>query len=451
MNFTNYLRRQIRNTLAKMRGGDPARAGLEDALESAKPQASKRRLLWIGDAVAATGFSRATHYILDVLRHDWDVHVLGINYHGDPHPYPYPIYPAAGFRQDVFGVKRSGKLISQLRPDITVVLNDPWNIPAYMKQAGNANLVGFVAVDGLNCRGAGMNGLLAAVFWTQFGLEQAQLGGFRGTAGVVPLGVDLEIYKPLDRGECRDQLGLPPKVRDGFIVGNINRNQPRKRLDLTMMYFAEWIRSRKIDDAYLYLHVAPTGEQGYEIDQLGRYLGILNKVIIAEPDIGMGVPESRLCQTYNAFDVQVSTTQGEGFGLTTLEGQACGIPQIAPDWAALGEIVADSALLVPCTSVACTPNNINAIGGIADREEFIECLDRVYREPAARADLRERGIENAGRDCYRWPHIGAAFGQLLEQALDPTRLTRVSDGGTQQAGGRGGDGAQNPQPRKEVS
>ncbi|KKL21897.1 hypothetical protein LCGC14_2440820, partial [marine sediment metagenome] len=93
----------------------------------------------------------------------------------------------------------------------------------------------------------------------------------------------------------------------------------------------------------------------------------------------------------------------------------------------------------------------NVIGGIADREEFVECLDRLYREPAARADLSRRGIENAGRDCYRWPQIGAAFGQLLEQALDPTRLTRVSDGSTQQAGGRGGDGAQDPPSRKTLS
>lgn len=408
---------------------------------------TKPRLLWIGDAVAATGFARATHYILDVLRERWDVHVLGINYFGDPHPYPYPILPARGYSGDVFGVKRSGKVISDLRPDVVVVLNDPWNIPAYMRQAGNANMIGFVAVDGLNCRGSEMNGLTAAVFWTKFGLEQAQIGGYRGLGAVVPLGVDQDIYRPMDKAKCRQRLGLPPKLADAFIVGNVNRNQPRKRLELTMMWFADWIRTNDINDAYLYLHVAPTGDQGYDVDQLGRYLGIIDKLIIAEPDIGRGVPEERLAQTYNTFDVQVTTTQGEGFGLTTLEGQACGVPQIVPDWAALPEVVNGSALLVPCPTIACTPNNINVIGGIPDRDEWIACLDRVYREPAVRADLSRRGIENAGRDCYRWRNIGEAFGRVIGQALDPTRLTRLGDGEAEgDAQGRGGDVAPAEEP-----
>lgn len=406
------------------------------------PSGARRRLLWIGDAVAATGFARATHYILDVLRHDWDVHVLGINYHGDPHDYPYPIWPARALRGDVFGVARTGRIINQLKPDVVVVLNDPWNIPAYVREAGNANVIAFLAVDGKNCRGSALNGILAAIFWTEFGVTEAQNGGYQGKAGVVPLGVDLDIYKPMDKAEVRKALGLPPKVRNGFIVGNVNRNQPRKRLDLTMMWFTDWVRDRKIDDAYLYLHVAPTGDQGIDVDQLGQYLGIMNRLIIAEPDIGMGVTEERLAQTYNAFDVQVTTTQGEGFGLTTLEGQACGIPQIVPDWAALGEICADSALLVPCTSLACTPNNINAIGGIADRTEFVACLDRVYREESLRADLRRRAIENAGRDCYRWPQIGAQMGRLIDQALQPIR-PRVGDGGEDQTERRGLDEAPN--------
>jgi glycosyltransferase involved in cell wall biosynthesis len=410
-------------------------------------ESKKGKLLWIGDAAVSTGFAKVTHGVLEELRHEWDISVLGINYTGDPHPYPFDIYPARelAFRDDAFGVSRSPRLITRLKPDLIVVLNDPWNVPAYMKKAGNCPVIASMAVDGLNCRSRQLNGLAHAVFWTEFGLEQARRGGYQGSASVIPLGVDLEVYKPADKAEARRLLGLPPKLQtEGYIVGNVNRNQPRKRLDLTIQYFAEWIRTKDIGDAYLYLHVAPTGDQGYDVSQLAQYYGVASRIIMSEPDIGQGVSEEMLAMTYSAFDCQITTSQGEGFGLTTLEGMACGVPQILPDWAALGEIFADAALLVPCTSTACTPNMINAIGGIADRWEFMECLDRLYRSEAAREDLRQRGIQLAARSCYRWPTIGQAFGRAIVEALDPTTLSRGALGGEDTAqGSRGrGDAAQ---------
>ncbi len=412
----------------------------------------QRRLLWVGDAVVSTGFSRITHGVCDVLQENWEVHVLGINYTGDPHEYPYAIWPARGGlrRADAFGVARTAILATQLKPDLIVALNDPWNIPAYMKKAGNCPVIASMAVDGLNCRGQDVNGLAHAIFWTEFGQQEAADGGYRGDSTVIPLGVDIEQFTPGDRRVARKALGLPPRLQEeGFIVGNINRNQPRKRLDLTIGYFAQWLRDHDVQDAYLYLHVAPTGDQGYDCNQLAKYYGIASRLIIAEPEIGMGATEEHMVNTYRAFDVQITTTQGEGFGLTTLEGMACGIPQIVPDWAALGEICQDSALLIPCSSVACTPNNINAIGGIADMMKFVECLDRLYRTPGERKELSDAGILLASKDCYRWPDIGRRYAEVIDVALDP--MGGVISVGEDEAGRLEGDGAQAETARQEVS
>ena len=416
----------------------------------------KGRLMWVGDAVAATGFAKATHGICDVLRHHWDVHVLGINYRGDPHDYPYPIWPAMGGWQrgmDAFGVNRLGPMASMLKPDVIVVLNDVWNIPAYLKKAGNCPVIAMCMVDGKNSRGDGLNGCLACVFVTDFGRDEAHRGGYQGVSATIPLGVDLETFEPRDRQASRKALGLPPKLqREGFIVGNVNRNQPRKRLDLTIQYFAEWVRANDVNDAYLYLHVAPTGDQGYDVNQLCKFYGIGSRLIIAEPEIGMGIDEDRLVDTYNAFDIQVSTSQGEGFGLTTLEGMACGVPQIVPDWAALAEICPGAALMVPCTTQACTPNNINAIGGIADREEFIACLDRLYREPAERDRLTAAGILLAAKPCYRWQAIGEAMVSVIDQAMSPAQHRSVTRGdeAEDQADGRRRDGGTPEEPGAPV-
>jgi glycosyltransferase involved in cell wall biosynthesis len=411
----------------------------------------RKRLLWVGDAACSTGFSRVTHHVLEVLREEWDVSVLGVNYYGDPHEYPYDIFPASRAGSDLFGFSRLGKVASKLRPDLIVALTDPWHVSRYLKEAGNCPLIASVMVDGENCRGTGLNGSLAAIFCTEFGIEQAKLGGYQGRAAVIPLGVELDIYKPMDRVHARKALGMPPGLHeDAFIVGNVNRNQPRKRLDLTLRYFTRWIREHNRDDAYLYLHVAPTADQGWDINQLAKYYGIASHLIYAEPDVFVGVPESALAAAYATFDCQITTTQGEGFGLTTLEGMACGVPQIVPDWSALGEIVEDAALRVPCTSTAATPQMINAIGGIADEVEFVACLERMYAEPALRDQLRARGIQLAAQECYRWPRIGQQYASIIDQSMNPiSRLERVGQtDGESEAARRERDAGETPRDRK---
>jgi len=376
-----------------------------------------RKLLWIGDAAVSTGFARSTHGVLDGLHAsgEWEIHVLALNYHGDPHPYPYRLYPAAA-GGDAFGLRRTADLVTKIKPDVVVIQNDPWNIPEYLKRTGTAPVVGFLPVDGKNCRGEGLNGLDLAIFWTQFGANEAARGGYRGPSTVIPLGVDLAVYSPGDRAQARARIGLE-RVKDAFIVGNVNRNQPRKRLDLTVEYFARWIRERGISDAYLYLHVAPTGDAGYDVAQLAAYYGVANRLIVVNPEIGHGVKEATLADTYRCFDVQVSTTQGEGWGLTTMEGMACGVPQVVPDWAALGEWPRGAAALVPCSSRAVTPNYINAVGGIADPDEWIMALNRIYIESPNLESLSARGLALVARQEFLWDSISERFGEALNGVL----------------------------------
>jgi glycosyltransferase involved in cell wall biosynthesis len=386
-----------------------------------------RRLLWVGDAVVATGFAKCTHKTLDVLRKDWDVHVLGLNYDGDPHEYPYDIYPAWVPGKDVWGTGRLALLLNHLRPDVCIVQNDPWNVPEYMKKTGNCPVVATMPVDGKNCRGGALNGLAHAIWWTEFGKHEAALGGYQGPSSVIPLGVDLQMYKSGGDGkrlrtELRKHRGVP---EDAFIIGNVNRNQPRKRLDLSIRYFAKWVEQNKIEDAYLFLHVAPTGDQGYDVSQLAEYYGVSNKLIIVEPSIGHGVSEEALASAYQIFDLMITTTQGEGWGLTTMEGMASGVPQIVPDWSALGEWIPDDcAIKVPCTSTIVTPTGINVVGGIADEERFIEALQTMYVTATMANYKSEQCHENAlalvAQDQFRWENIGQRFAEVLDGLRKPS-------------------------------
>jgi D-inositol-3-phosphate glycosyltransferase len=368
---------------------------------------SKPKLLWIGDACVASGFARVTHRVLEGVREAWDVHVLGLNYRGDPHPYPYPVYPCwpGG---DMFGVRRTKELIKKLEIDLVVVQNDPWNIPAYAKEIGQTPFVAIMPVDGKNCRGAALNGLDHAIFWTEFGRVEAQRGGYKGPSSVIPLGVDLGMYHPRDRVAARRFLGFGSELDEVFVVGNVNRNQPRKRLDLTLAYFYDWLARDGVDDAYLYLHVCPTGDEGYDIPQLAAYLhngAHAGRLVLATPEIGHGVPEAELAQMYAAFDLQVSTTQGEGWGLTTLEGMACGVPQLVPNWSALGDWASGAAYLVPPGETCVTWNGINVVGAPPEREAFIEGLRTLYRDRRYREAMGAHGLELAKEPRYRWDVI----------------------------------------------
>ena len=85
------------------------------------------KILWYGDACSNTGFARVTHSILDHLSKEHEIVSFGINYQGDPHSYPFKIYPASAHNpQDRFGIGRIQQIVEIERPDYIICLNDLW-------------------------------------------------------------------------------------------------------------------------------------------------------------------------------------------------------------------------------------------------------------------------------------------------------------------------------------
>lgn len=390
----------------------------------------KRRLLWVGDAACQTGFARCTHETLEVLKETWDVVVLGLNYKGDPHEYGYPFQPLPTYPiwpapagGDWLGVNRLAKMIRRLQPHLIVIQNDPWNFQHYYKEGipEHIPLVGAVAIDGKNCRGEQLNPCDMAVFWTQFALDEARLGGFEKRGAVVGLGVDTDFWTPGDRAEARQFIyeNDYDELKDAFIVLNVNRNNPRKRMDLTLRYFGEWVRRYRIDDAYLHLHVAPTGDTtGFDIDHLAKYYGIAKKTIWANLAPGAGITDEALRSVYRAADLGLSTTQGEGWGLPAMEGMACGLAHILPDWSAYGEW-ATAARLIPCTSTCATWRS-SVIGGIPDEEMCIQALHEMYLSREAREKNARDCYELVQQPQYRWRAVGEAFRDELDALVGST-------------------------------
>jgi glycosyltransferase involved in cell wall biosynthesis len=56
-----------------------------------------------------------------------------------------------------------------------------------------------------------------------------------------------------------------------------------------------------------------------------------------------GYPESHLAAFYTAFDVLLSTSYGEGFGIPTIEAQACGTRVITSNFAASKDLASEDS------------------------------------------------------------------------------------------------------------
>lgn len=409
------------------------------------------RVLICGDTPRVdTGFARCTRVAAaSLLAAGHDVAVLGISEDGDPQTandgwgvqraFDYPIYPARNMRSsrisNWMGLDRIRPMVDYLKPDIVVLLNDPWNVPHYLRQLRDEEdgptvvpVVGWLAVDSDNHpHSAELNGLAHVIVWTKYAEQQLRLGGCDRQFSVVPLGVNAELYQPMSRDDARDLV--MPALRDKFVVGMVGRNQPRKRLDLAMDAFARWTRERDVKDAVLFMHVAPTGEKSCDLRALAQHHRLIGRVVVTDTgDSGVGFCEELLRAVYCSFDVYLTTTQGEGWGLTTHEAMACGVPCVVPDWSALGEWPGGAVLKVPCSSTALTaPLNSMpyTIGGIADRAALVAALDALYRNPEMRTEYSCLGYAKAREPQFSWASIGRRIVEVLEGVLEASDAVAV--------------------------
>ncbi len=62
--------------------------------------------------------------------------------------------------------------------------------------------------------------------------------------------------------------------------------------------------------------------------------------------IGLGIRRRSLAALYSAADVLLAPSYGEGFGVPTVEAQACGTRVIGSGWAATADLVAEDGWLV---------------------------------------------------------------------------------------------------------
>lgn len=134
-------------------------------------------------------------------------------------------------------------------------------------------------------------------------------------------------YHPLNDKKLIRKQWLPESQLSNFVLLNINMNQQRKRLDLTLQAFHRF--NKVHPDSTLVLKSKNTSVEGIpDINQYVRvnYSDIQNNIILVDRIL----TEQELNQLYNIADVFVTTSIAEGWGFTPCEAALAGCPVLTP-------------------------------------------------------------------------------------------------------------------------
>jgi glycosyltransferase involved in cell wall biosynthesis len=409
-------------------------------------RAAKPRVLVVGDAVAPTGFARVLHSILGRLCDTYEFHHLGINYGGGPHPFAWKIYPADAGGGDFHGVSRLRETVERVRPRMVFLLNDLWVLGRYADALRDCRdgikVVAYSPVDAGPLEPelvAPITDLDRLVLYTRFGrreVEAALAELLRRSPerrlpplAVIPHGVDADVFRPLtapaspvdtaafaaSRTAARCLLFGGTELRDAWIVLNANRNQPRKRIDITIKGFGLFARD-KPPDVRLYLHMGII-DCGWNVVALARRYGIEDRLILTADESRLpAVPDDVLNRIYNSCDVGINTALGEGWGLVNLEHAATGAAQVVPRHSACAELWEGAGeLLEPAVSL--TLEGVLTEGWLVTPEEVARGLDRLYASPDLLRQLSAASYAVATRPEYRWAEVAQAWDRLFREVL----------------------------------
>lgn len=197
---------------------------------------------------------------------------------------------------------------------------------------------------------------------------------------VVPPGVDRAVFSP------------GAEARDESLIVWIGRLEPYKRAGDLLEALPEVRRFVPSVRAA----IVGAGSARPALERRVRELGLDEAVSFA----GF-VPEEEKVDWLRRAAVTVNTSEKEGWGMTVVEGNACGAPSVSADVHGLRDAVRDgqTGLLFPC----------------GDTAALARCLVRVLDEAGLREDFAARGLEWAER--FDWDRVAADTLTLIDYAI----------------------------------
>lgn len=223
--------------------------------------------------------------------------------------------------------------------------------------------------------------------------------GSGSKTAVVPCGVDLELFRPIDRRRARREIGVDPEASLVLYVG---RFAPEKGLARLLRAIA--LLDRRPAPQLLIAGGELSEESEREpIVGLARRLGIADRVRLEGR-----VAQPRLPLYYSAADVLAVPSAYESFGMAALEALACGAPVAATRVGAMAELSGEGLHVRLARSQSAAA--------------FAAAMAELLAErPAASALFAPAAVER-----YAWPRVADALLTVYGGAMKPGRPAPLS-------------------------
>jgi D-inositol-3-phosphate glycosyltransferase len=390
-----------------------------------------KNVLVLADAPCGiTGFSNISRHILAGLYEtlDYKITVVGVNFDGrdDVKEFPYRIIPATSFLaqryNDVYGRQQACDLLQTGEYDIFFTIQDMAVISGmtkaleeiYTKLPRNKKFqtIMYTPVDSdLSTQRdwvvSSISKINYPVLYTHWGKDQVvEHDRDLKRACVCYHGVDASEFYPMSEADAK-ALRKNALVADGidltdkFVVLNVNRNQIRKDYMRTFASFAEL--KKKVPNAFL-VALAQQQDQGGDLYKISSFFGLEPKKDWALPEgytALNGFPVAAINCLYNLADVVFSSTTGEGWGLSSIEGMAVCKPCVFPGNTSLIEIFGsdgDRGRLIdsgkrPGDFICYGAYDSSLVRPAVNVEDAADKLQWVHDNPKEAKEMAIRGYE----------------------------------------------------------
>ena len=278
---------------------------------------------------------------------------------------------------------------------------------------------------------------------SNFGVEVLANDGLNST--YIPHGIDLDVFKPM-KVKDTDVFTLS---RPKYCCLSVQRNKGFQKAPWILMWAWQELLTKYPDyakDAVLLMLTDPKEPGGFDtLLDLRERLGLHDKIqfLWTRPDEnGLLIPtyegDSRgmphnanagfssevMAQLYNLADVHILSSLCESFSLPTAEALACGTPCIAPDSAALPELIdvgepRPRGLLVDIESTWMLPT-IEELQ-IPNPTDMAEKIHELLSDDRLRKKCSKRGVGFAKR--FEWSKVIPQWESIIESVYDGWYMT----------------------------
>lgn len=269
--------------------------------------------------------------------------------HGDVMHYPKGYRP---YSDDVIPIWADDW--QKKNPDAKHALFTLYDVWVYNQMKYDGDIIAYVPLDHVTMPPLVKQFLerpnVIPVAMSPFGYRMLEQRGIK--AHYAPHAYDANVFKPTYKVNGFPTREFMEIDDDDFLVSIVAANKAngilhRKSLD-TQLY-AYSLFKKKHPKTKLYLHMEPSPVfGGFNVPRLLDAIGLERQdVIFPDPMmLRVGYPPEDLAAFYTASNVVMNTTLGEGFGVTSIESQACGARLITSNWTASPDLAGPDSFLV---------------------------------------------------------------------------------------------------------